>query len=449
MSDVLDSRSRKSRVRRRFAWLAGAPMLFACFLVGLVCSVRAETSHTLSPVAPFGLPQARWHWGLGGQVSLAGDGPAVGALVELYNGWQVETSATVKSDGAFNLPFPEEMSGFHEIRIRHRGWATFTADLPGLGSDLSTVTLERAVRFEGRATDTAGNALPGIECKLSTPFFDETGKPIVHSRGARRPVHSQTCTDRSGGFTFDDVVAGEYMVVFSGETYISEVRRVRAPVADLAVTLRQAHGTVRGVTVRHGTGEPLPATTVSVSLMHQANERKDSPRLSANRTTLSGPAGEFEFRGLEPGTWEINARRADMKRIPFAHSPSSSFDTFAVSVNEGRPVNTTVTLYSGHTVSGRVLDEETSRPLPGVRVIAGSLDRAESVAITDEEGRFAVDRVFTSGLIYLWMRAEKAGYLSAGTERSPRPTLIPEVRLTQDNLQPHVEFSMRRDPKVR
>lgn len=288
-------------------------------IAGLVCLLFVVASHaqyrTSGTTVLYDPTKMTYHVGLTGRVLLPDGKPAVGALVELTNGWSAETSTTVDAHGDFALNYPNTMGGHYEVRISLPGWSTVTYDLP-MGNQLPPVTLQLAAPIRGKAISAAGAPLENINVALSAVLFRD-GKPIVHKRDAPFPTHEQRTTDHSGSFAFDDVTSGEYVLKVYGEGFVGQQRNVVAPSADLMFTLFSGSCSLHGVTILHDTGQPVPGTTVTIFA-------------STASTTVSDSNGRYQFTKLEPGGWEVHARTAILRNLPGSNGSSNPFDTFVI-----------------------------------------------------------------------------------------------------------------------
>jgi hypothetical protein len=198
-----------------------------------------------------------------------------------------------------------------------------------------------------------------------------------------------------------------------------------------AIAEREPVAAIGGTVLDHTTAQPLAGARVHA--------------LEANRVAFANESGAFRLDSLNDGRHTIvfSHPRADSLGVTLApHSAVARVDELTVA-HLGIPARAVTDAHlcadslpgGGGTVAGAVLDADTDRPIPDVRVLliyqaeAGDEDAATTEARTDASGNFHFCGVPRTGQVSL--RAERGG--TAGDRLvlpSPRNRLtIFEVRV--------------------
>jgi hypothetical protein len=145
-------------------------------------------------------------------------------------------------------------------------------------------------------------------CTVSGKVTTSAGEPLssanVTLRGTKGTRESYTgMTDGNGSFTIKNVIAGDYLVGAHHDGYapVSMGRLVNLQPAqvrdDVKLTLRVGASVAGRLTNAHGE----PAAAIAVTILMADGEGGVHPLFGQERQT--GPAGEFRFDGLDPGTY--------------------------------------------------------------------------------------------------------------------------------------------------
>jgi hypothetical protein len=140
----------------------------------------------------------------------------------------------------------------------------------------------------------------------------------------------------------------------AAESVASAPASVKEPVPDASPA---AHGfTIRGRVMDAATRAAVRAFSVTL----HPEQRSEKPKKSITREYYAHN-GEFEWSGLELGTWNMNVRAQ-------GYQP---FNLHGIDIAaKGEPKRVEVLLRAGYTVRGRVIDEATSAGIASASIIA-------------------------------------------------------------------------------
>ena len=187
-----------------------------------------------------------------------------------------------------------------------------------------------------------------------------------------------------GTFTFEDSHPGRVVTRVSTPGYRTTIVRLRAPTTTATILLTPGGSTVRGSTVDRLTSHPQAGARVWLIGDHF----RDS--------TISTPEGTFEFKDLPGGSYEIYAIRG-------MRSPKQQFELKDNEVKEGISITLPADLF----VSGKVVDANEGKTLPGVRIWYRAPSGRNSV-LSDKDGLFAFD---TMAIDKYTIQVHEKGYL--------------------------------------
>ncbi len=231
---------------------------------------------------------------------------------------------------------------------------------------------------------------------------EDDGRPVAGAevRMLRRGWYTGqrprlTKTDARGGFAFDAVPRGEYVVLCFHDGLASRSRRYQGDV----VTVRRDEST-RPVVLKM-----RPAVSLRVKVLAQpdgkpiAGARVRLTWTDTDRDHFTDAKGEAVVRSLTPETWRLEVSAKDR-----------AAEVRDFSLVSGESVSTEFTLSQGGAVEGHVRDEE-GRPLLGVGVNVNRAAEAgpSDYVKTDVEGRFRFDNLHLNEGLHLY--ADKPGYV--------------------------------------
>jgi protocatechuate 3,4-dioxygenase beta subunit len=246
-----------------------------------------------------------------------GEGPVVGAVVKLFSREQPLRSegedtygrprALTESDGSFRLPHVPD--GQYSLAVESPGHPT-TVDGPfAVPGEPREIRLVHGGRISGSVRDAAGAAIAGASVRLYA-------RDVPGETGRSRSV----TTDAAGAFAFDGLASGLWNlahVIGTGQK--SEVRilartvRLKAPAQATVRLGPTGSATVGGVVESDG---ELPTGLV----VHLAPDGERLPEdRPAARAALS-KEGRFEFRGVEPGIYWLQAAHGDAGTSRWRHA---------------------------------------------------------------------------------------------------------------------------------
>lgn len=246
-------------------------------------------------------------------VVLGPDGaPAVGATVRL-NCRETRPPVETDADGRFRFEDLAPLEGALVLVRRSSGAdCVQPVDLTE-GLVHCTVRLEPARRISGRMLDAEGRPLARVLVELQGDRLIDTPWLERH-RGFRwesllRSPYEATSSD--GSFAFEGLYPGVYDLRVRGvntTTPVGAFARLDARAFDPApLDLVWGTGLEETLTLR-GRALHLDGSPLERRFFVQAErflEGESEPMQTGVRMAFEGPSGEFELRGLEPGTWRV------------------------------------------------------------------------------------------------------------------------------------------------
>ncbi|MCG3172986.1 MAG: hypothetical protein GMKNLPBB_01158 [Myxococcota bacterium] len=205
----------------------------------------------------------------------------------------VRRSAHSSLDKEFSLPGSEDPPPSRAWKQVQPSTAILAA-APSTGT-MEAVPGETAARtgIEGSVVDNKGRPVAGV--RVIAERLSDDGQPAQSNRGP------ETASD--GRFEFLRLAAGEYIVKVKEPAslhWVEESVSVReGVVAKVVLRLPHRDERIAGVVVDDA-GNPVK----NVSLV--LKETSERPHTEAG-SDFSGPGGRFEFTGLGPGTFRLNA----------------------------------------------------------------------------------------------------------------------------------------------
>jgi len=198
------------------------------------------------------------------------------------------------------------------------------------------------------------------------------------------------------------------------------VVRAEADARDVEIVLSPAHP-LRG-RVTDGEGQPVEGAVV---LAAEARVKWDYLYVAPPVRSITDENGAYEFTNLPPQDVALFAARSGT--VPF-HIRTIDFPTVA---------EFDIVLARGGTIRGRVVDDETHKPIAGARVQVNGSNQHRSAATTNAQGEYVIDSLPPTMVIEI--TAERDGYYQIRKERT---SPAPQIRLAKGD-------SLRRDLHMR
>ena len=299
----------------------------------------------------------------------------------------------------------ETSSPISDLRLRAKlldgddvSWAESNVDgtyvLLGLPEGVLEITINGRGYIEERTRVTIRGQTPiedfnltlSLGASIAGRVFDEdTGFPI-----ANLDVHAVSLPDRShvawertdadGRFTLSGVAPGLFDVVAEGRGYVPHQQRVsvldRERVTGLEMGLG-AGGTVSGRVTDAATGAPVAGATVRHSWVDT----------EFGSETVTDEQGRYRITGLGEGRHRLRVEVRGQNYVQQFYSGKMLRDRADLITIRGQEEisDANFSLIPGAAISGRVVDSETGRPIPGMdlRARLNGDDLADSTTNND------------------------------------------------------------------
>ena len=274
-------------------------------------------------------------------------------------------TATTRGDGAFTVALPASAPAGAVVRLAFGGGAAAPVVLDRLldaaGEDAGDVRLPKAQALAGRVTDERGGPVVGATVTL----WPGRARGILETPGLYGVAQTAT-TKPDGTFRFEVAAEdGNRLRVEAPAMATVEREGVRAGALARPVTMTVGQVRRGSVTLpdrRTGAGGAL--------LRFEGRTR--------TRWVETRPDGTFVLDGAprEAGTLVADAGDRGRGTAPVAAGAASE------------PV--TIALAATALLSGRVVDQDTARPIAGVRLVARGADGSSFLARSGADGRYAL-----------------------------------------------------------
>lgn len=184
---------------------------------------------------------------------------------------------------------PEMLTGERNVvSLKHPGFLEYLLqrpeDLPrrrGLAK-AEVRMAQSATDLSGRVTDPEGQALEGI--KVQAYYHDDSGLvPGCHS------IEKSAFTDANGDYRIRAISPGTYMVLVSGDRWVSAGENQKVPKRGKALNFRLEEGVTVSGTVLDQKGSPVGKATIEALWQY------------GHKTVETGKDGRFALSGLHRG----------------------------------------------------------------------------------------------------------------------------------------------------
>jgi protocatechuate 3,4-dioxygenase beta subunit len=245
-----------------------------------------------------------------------------------------------------------------------------------------------AAKISGRVT-IDGQPAQGVEVML------RRGDDRRIEMGLGIPPLPTATTDAEGRYKFPDVAAGGYIVMVHAPAYVIQVERRRRNDAGKAlnvaendnlenVDLTMTRGGVVTGKVTDEDGRPVVAESVTIFRLDQQGKRIQDDGFEPFGREETDDQGIYRIFGIEAGRYlvaagsspeEINTRLGAFYRRTFHPDTTDESKAKVVEIKPGgENENVDIRMArptKGYVASGRVIDADTGRPVPGVMIHYG------------------------------------------------------------------------------
>jgi len=229
-------------------------------------------------------------------------------------------------------------------------------------------------------------------------------------RDGEERSHNRALTDIDGNYHIDNVPTGDYLVYpVEPALVIESDQRVTITAGDTIRDINFAlvhSGTITG-RITGADGQPLIGETVSVVRVEPESDYARH-KFASFRT---GNQGIYQAFGLRPGKYKVSVGQPLPRQIPSPRYPGYVLkilkQTFYPSVTdpekaiilevtesgEIKDIDIVATAASTFKLAGRIIDGETSKPLPNVRfvIMQSNFSYSKGLFSSDSNGEFKLE----------------------------------------------------------
>lgn len=213
------------------------------------------------------------------------------------------------------------------------------------------------------------------------------------------PASYRISTTQDGDFLLDEVLPGEYVATYVKSAYQGGTQALNVSkglvvnLGTMALNAIPTQGVLAGFISDGETGQAIAGASIEIS---------------GQGSATSDEAGQYSVI-VADSTVNIAVSAAGYQAVQANGSAQlGATTTFSPQLFKQAPTDPSVT------VSGGVLDADTSSPIPGVTV---TVEGSDSVAITDSQGRYELTTLLTQ----VKLAFDVEGYQSAQTELLAAP----------------------------
>lgn len=227
---------------------------------------------------------------------------------------------------------------------------------------------------------------------------------------AEERSHNRALTDIDGNYLINNVPTGDYLVYPVAPALVVENdRRLTIPAGETIrdINFALVHSGVITGRITDADGQPLIKETVSVVRVEPESDY-ERHKFASFRTD---DRGIYQAFGLRPGKYKVSVGQALPRQIPLQGIPGYGRNilrqTFYPSVtdpekatllevtesSEIKDIDIVASAASTFKLTGRIIDGETSKPLPNVRLIVQQSDFSASSGSfsSDSNGEFKLE----------------------------------------------------------
>lgn len=325
--------------------------------------------------------------------------------------------------GAYRVSGPDGWN----LRVEVKGVSRAVADLPFKPFSQTTATVRRINqdfripephRIIGRVIDTKDQPVTSAVVSLRSKDVITDGWYYGNQ---------QTTVTAAGEFVLEGVAEGEATLGAAAPGYAPFTQEIAAPTSG-PITLRLTTGTatVTGQVLLFPNDTPVGGATVKIEPKGDAKTLRLTSALPPARTAADG---SFTLQHLSAGPHTISVLDSAGKELYPAPGKSNRAAMEPVLVDE-QSTALAVRVFPGHTITGRVYDQETSDSLSGAEVVA-FLKGAELKTTSDSNGAYKLERVGSTATV---LGARLAGFaIASGIPHFSPGTYVLPLKLPEDS----------------
>ena len=354
--------------------------------------------------------------------------PAAGAVISAHAPRLPSLSTVADPQGRYRIgPFPAgplEIDARPEIDALERGDSGTEKILNLTGHDdrdaVDFVLTRRDHEILRRGAGPRGPPLPGATVGVARPYKGVSYRPYNRYAGEADGSDYTVLSDGAGGFTVKFLPRGTFDLWATHPGY-AEGDTYAVPTGSRGVRLQLLQGASLAGRVVDGAGKPVTSYTVS-ALLSQKSDSTPQQKAARGYVQATAPVqnrdGAFELQGLHPALYSI--------LVTTVANGGGWLHDIPLAAGERKQQLRVVV---GNTVrlKGRVVDEATGAPLPGVTVVATlALFVSDVRGRTDDRGAFQIEGVVPGQPISLTLRGDGRTH---GVKRLPVnvPAGVPEL----------------------
>jgi len=366
-----------------------------------------------------------------GKVSLSDGSPANEADLELKKLEAEETSlqetlimkTAVNREGRYRMTVPDDKSLF--IFVHKKGYASLTGVIPE-PDQLKTLRRESGKREVTRdfVLNPASFIKGQVKDEKDTPLAQITIRAFSNKdlRFLDHFTMSEVKSDDKGNFTIEDIPPGETFLGVESPDFSPYMEKVSAPADNVLVKLLSQGCSLSGHVYLKSTGEPVNSAAVQLSFIHPVPYL----RRSSDKKGLSQADGAFAFDRLAQGSYVIRAEKENLRLFPLKGSLNNQVELMHGEKMSGLELF----LYEGHTIRGRVTEENLFAPIDGVKVSLSCEGNPEMVSDETDLDGFYLLKCITQNKAHLI--AEKKDYIMV---TDPEEGSFVTISLPQESLE--------------
>ena len=235
--------------------------------------------------------------------------PVQAAHVSLFSNGELQESILTTPDGRFRLT-PTVAEGVHEVRVTHH---QFDDAQPVEVGFPPKVPIQ--IVLTPRAADQEGRILGVVRGPDGRVLADAT---IHLAANTVEPFRLWTLTEADGRFRFDSVRSGPYTLHFSHPIYSDSTGHYRkvavGPGEAVKIDFRfEGSESLTGLVIDDRSEELAGALMMLQAIAESPARAGDPTPVYRFYRSTTDEQGMFEFRGIEPGPYELVIRTSDRK----------------------------------------------------------------------------------------------------------------------------------------